>query len=57
MCVDHCHETGRIRGVLCRFCNALEGILSKQPERVEQVRAYLDREIANQKADKEWELV
>lgn len=41
MCVDHCHDTGRVRGVLCRFCNALEGMLNKKPERVEQVMAYV----------------
>jgi len=41
MCIDHCHKTGRIRGVLCRFCNALEGILTNRAERVEKVRAYL----------------
>lgn len=44
--VDHCHKTGRVRGVLCRFCNALEGMLNKQPDRIEKLKAYLDREIA-----------
>jgi hypothetical protein len=45
LCVDHCHTTGRVRGVLCRFCNALEGMLNKQADRVALLRAYLDREI------------
>jgi len=24
-CLDHCHVTGQIRGVLCRNCNGIEG--------------------------------
>lgn len=25
ICLDHCHKTGVIRGVLCRGCNGAEG--------------------------------
>lgn len=25
VCLDHCHVTGNIRGVLCRNCNGCEG--------------------------------
>lgn len=48
MCIDHDHRTGVVRGVLCRFCNALEGMLTKQPERVEQLRVYLQRATARE---------
>jgi len=24
-CIDHCHDTGKIRGALCFACNTLEG--------------------------------
>lgn len=43
LCVDHDHATGEIRGILCRFCNALEGMLNKQPERVLKLVDYLKR--------------
>ena len=25
MSIDHCHETGKIRGILCHLCNNLLG--------------------------------
>lgn len=41
MRVDHDHLTGEVRGVLCVFCNALEGMLNKQKDRVQLVQDYV----------------
>lgn len=32
LCVDHCHKTGKIRGLLCYRCNAGIGYLQDNPE-------------------------
>lgn len=32
--VDHCHKTGRVRGLLCHNCNAALGMLGDQQESV-----------------------
>lgn len=39
--VDHCHATGKVRGVLCRYCNVAIGQIGDSPERAEQLAAYL----------------
>ncbi|MDX3056122.1 endonuclease VII domain-containing protein [Streptomyces sp. NE06-03E] len=40
--VDHCHETGRVRGVLCFSCNAALGQLKDRPDAVRRAAAYLE---------------
>lgn len=34
ICLDHNHKTGRIRGVLCRGCNSMEGKVFRAFQRV-----------------------
>ena len=39
--VDHCHETGIIRGLLCNWCNSAEGYLKSSPEVAEGLIKYM----------------
>ncbi|MGV0076630.1 endonuclease VII domain-containing protein [Mycobacterium colombiense] len=39
--LDHCHETGSPRGILCRLCNTALGNLRDDPELVEKALDYL----------------
>ena len=39
--VDHCHDTGRIRGLLCLNCNQGIGKLGEDPERLRRAAEYL----------------
>lgn len=43
MPVDHDHETGKIRGILCTPCNQAAGHAYDSPDRLEAVAAYLRR--------------
>lgn len=44
MCVDHCHATGVIRGILCANCNRAIGLLEDNPEFIRGALRYLGGE-------------
>lgn len=39
--VDHCHITGKVRGILCRTCNVAVGFLEKNPARTARAADYI----------------
>lgn len=41
--VDHCHSTGKVRGLLCHWCNTRLGALEADPGWLARARSYLDR--------------
>ena len=41
LAIDHCHETGRIRGLLCSQCNRGLGLFRDNPEHLERAAEYL----------------
>lgn len=42
LCVDHCHDTGRVRGLLCARCNAGIGALGDSIEGLLEAIRYLE---------------
>ena len=41
-CVDHCHKTNKVRGLVHWYCNILVGVLEAKPLKLEQVIAYVE---------------
>lgn len=43
LCVDHDHETGKIRGLLCHACNRTLGFVKDRPDVLRALADYLER--------------
>lgn len=41
--VDHCHKTGKVRGILCSYCNRALGMLKDDTEILKKAIIYLSK--------------
>jgi len=41
-CIDHCHSTNKIRGVLCNNCNTALGLIRDNRQTLQNMLQYLD---------------
>jgi len=42
LCIDHCHDTGLVRGLLCRKCNLALGLLRDNASYLARAITYLE---------------
>ncbi len=42
LCVDHCHKTGKVRGLLCHNCNRALGLLQDNTNYLQSAIEYLE---------------
>ncbi len=41
LAIDHCHKTGKVRGLLCHKCNMGLGMFLDRPELLDEAASYL----------------
>ncbi len=41
--IDHCHSSGKIRGILCHHCNTAIGLLGDDVEKMKAAIEYLEK--------------
>lgn len=42
-CIDHCHVTGKVRGILCGTCNSAIGLLNDSEQNLLSAVSYLSK--------------
>lgn len=42
--IDHCHETGRVRALLCYRCNITLGMVQEDADRLRALAGYVEKE-------------
>lgn len=45
--VDHCHTSGKVRGILCQPCNLTLGKVRDNPEHLRKLADYVEKHSAN----------
>jgi len=41
-CIDHCHETNKVRGILCHRCNCAIGLFNDDTNKMQKAIDYLN---------------
>lgn len=47
LCVDHCHTSGVVRGILCKSCNTSLGMLREDSDRILKLAEYAKTKCSN----------
>jgi hypothetical protein len=52
LCVDHCHITGKVRGLLCGGCNTAQGLLKEDIDIIDSLKEYINKNKYDSKSKK-----